>query len=59
MVNIVRIESEERDRQWRVTQIDADGVARPGEPFPAYGGERYSKLEQVLGRLTHLRYRPT
>lgn len=59
MGNVVRIDFEERDQQWRVTLIDADGDARPGEPFPAYGGERYSKLEQVLGRLTDLGYRPT
>jgi hypothetical protein len=59
MRTVVRIDFEERDQQWRVTLIDADGDARPGEPFPAYGGEGYSKLEQVSGRLRDLGYRPT
>ena len=58
MGDVVRVEFEERDQQWRVTLADADGEVRPGRPFPAYGGEGDSKLEQVLGRLKDLGYQP-
>lgn len=58
MDNIVRVDFEERDTQWIVTLIDADGNDRPGEPFPASGHERFTKLEQVTGRLAELGLRP-
>ena len=58
MGDVVRVEFEERDQQWRVTLADADGEVLPGRPFPAYGGEGDSKLEQVLGRLMDLGYQP-
>lgn len=56
--NMVRIDFEERDQQWIVTLTSADRDTRPGEPFPAYGGEGFSKLEQVLSRVKELGYRP-
>jgi hypothetical protein len=59
MTDIVRIDFEERDQQWQVTLVTADNEHRPGEPFPAYGGENFSKLEQVLNRVKVLGYRPT
>lgn len=59
MDDIVRIEFEERDQQWQVTLVTADNEHRPAEPFPAYGGENYSGLEQVLNRVKELGYRAT
>jgi hypothetical protein len=48
MGTVARIDFEERDHQWFVTLVDTDGNHSPGEPFPASGHERHSKLEQVL-----------
>jgi hypothetical protein len=59
MDNLVRIDFEEIDQQWIVTLIDSDRHAIPGEPFPASGHERYSKLQQVLDRVHSLGYRST
>ena len=59
MDNVVRINFEERDQQWIVTLIDADGNAQPGKPFPASGHERFTKLEQVLRCVQELGYRAT
>lgn len=58
MNSVARVDFEERDEQWIVTLIGADGESRPGEPFPAFGGEGFSKLEQVLSRIKELGYRP-
>jgi hypothetical protein len=57
--HIERIDFEERDEQWIVTLTALGGEVRPGEPFPAFGGEEYSKLEQVLRRVEELGYQPT
>ncbi|RXZ72767.1 hypothetical protein [Agromyces albus] len=59
MNNVVRIDFHERDQQWIVTLTGADGGTRSGEPFPAFGGEGFSKLEQVISRMKELGYRPT
>lgn len=56
---IVRIDFEERDQQWILTLFDQEGTAHPGEPFPAFGGEGYSRLEQVLNRINELGFVPT
>jgi hypothetical protein len=56
--HIERIDFEERDQQWIVTLTALGGGVRPGEPFPAFGGEGYSKLEQVLNRVKELGYEP-
>lgn len=58
MEDVVRIDFKEEDRQWLVTLFNANGDTRPGEPFPASGHEDYTKLQQVLARLTSLGYRP-
>ncbi|WP_029267403.1 MULTISPECIES: hypothetical protein [unclassified Microbacterium] len=57
MANVERVIFEEIDQQWLVTLVDDEGATVPGEPFPASGHENYSKLEQVLDRLTLLGYR--
>jgi hypothetical protein len=59
MDNVARIGFEESRQQWLVSLIGQDGTVRPGEPFPAFGGEGFSKLEQVLVRTTQLGFRPT
>lgn len=59
MDNVVRIDFEERDQQWFVTLIDADGKSAPGEPFPASGHEGFTKLEQVLRYVQEQGYRST
>ena len=55
----MRIDFEERDQQWILTLFDQEGTAHPGEPFPAFGGEGYSRLEQVLNRINELGFVPT
>lgn len=57
--DVERVIFEEVDRQWRVTLVLEDGSTRPGEPFPGYGGENFSRLEQVLHRLDSLGLRAT
>jgi hypothetical protein len=51
MDGLVRLEFEEQDRQWKVTEIYDDKTERNGEPFPASGAENYTKIRQVLYRL--------
>ena len=51
MTDLQRLEFEERDGQWFITESYSDGRVRPGEPFMASGHERHSKLEQVLDRV--------
>lgn len=50
MGEIKRVHFQERDQQWEVVVEYENGPAL-GEPFPAYGGDNFSKLEQVLWRL--------
>lgn len=61
MADLQRLEFEERDGQWHITEIYSDGHVQPGEPFMASGHERYSKLQQVLDRIKdkYPGYRPT
>jgi hypothetical protein len=47
MTNLQRLEFEERDEQWQVTQHYSDGSTTPGESFPASDHERNPKQEQV------------
>ena len=58
MDNLARIEFAEQNEQWLVELFTVDGKVLPGEPFPAYGGENFSKLEQVLRVVKELGYRP-
>lgn len=51
MADLQRLEFEERNQQWFIEEFYSDGRSQPGEPFPASGHERYSTLEQVLGRI--------
>ena len=61
MADLQRLEFEERDEQWFITEVYSDGSTKPGEPFPASGHEHYSKLEQVQNRIKeeYPDYRPT
>lgn len=61
MADLQRLEFEERDGQWLITEVYTDGRFEPGEPFMASGHESYSKLQQVLGRVKDIYpgYRPT
>jgi len=61
MTDLQRLEFEERDEQWYITEVYSDGRSQPGEPFMASGHERYSKLDQVMDRIKdkYPGYRPT
>ncbi|BDZ54165.1 hypothetical protein GCM10025870_12380 [Agromyces marinus] len=61
MAELQRLQFEERDGQWFITEFYSDGRSQPGEPFMASGHERYSKLQQVLSRIKdkYPGYRPT
>jgi hypothetical protein len=51
VTDLQRLEFEERDEQWFITEVHSDGHLQPGEPFMASGHERYSKLQQVIDRI--------
>lgn len=55
----MRIDFEEHGQQWQVTLVAANNEHRPGEPFPAYNGEGFSRLEQILNRVRELGFRAT
>lgn len=61
MANLKHLRFEERDEQWFITETYSDGKDRSGEPFMASGHERYTKLQQVLDRISdkYPSYRPT
>jgi hypothetical protein len=65
MAELERLDFEERDGQWFITEVYRGGHFKAGEPFMASGHERFTKLEQVLQRasdqypsyrLTHIPY---
>lgn len=51
MAELVRLDFVERDRQWFITEVYADGVTRPGEPFAASAADNLMKFEQVVNRI--------
>jgi len=61
MADLKRLDFEERDQQWYITEFYSDGTSQPGEPFMASDHERYSKLAQVIDRIKdkYPGYRPT
>jgi len=46
-----RLEFNEQDEQWSITEFHSDGNSRRGEPFPASGHEHLTRLQQVLTRI--------
>jgi len=51
MTDLQRLDFEEIDQVWTITEHYSDGSSRPGESFMASGHDHYTKLAQVLDRL--------